>query len=277
VRIGEFDCVPLTDGGFRLDGGAMFGVVPKVLWERRSPADERNRIALGLHPLLVRAGGRTILIDAGAGDKYAAKELEIYQFDARDQLASSMAAAGVRPEDVDVVIATHLHWDHAGGFTTRRNGRLLPRFPRARHIVRRGEWDVATHPNERTHASYVADDFVPLAEAGLIDFVDEDAEIVPGIRVERTGGHTAHHQIVRLESAGHSAVFAADLVPTLAHLDPPWIMGYDLYPLEALEAKKRIVAEAIAGEYVIFFEHDPAIRAGVIRLVGGKPRVEALE
>jgi len=255
----------------------MFGVVPKVLWERRSPADERNRIALGLHPLLVRAGGRTILIDAGAGDKYAAKELEIYQFDARDQLASSMAAAGVRPEDVDVVIATHLHWDHAGGFTTRRNGRLLPRFPRARHIVRRGEWDVATHPNERTHASYVADDFVPLAEAGLIDFVDEDAEIVPGIRVERTGGHTAHHQIVRLESAGHSAVFAADLVPTLAHLDPPWIMGYDLYPLEALEAKKRIVAEAIAGEYVIFFEHDPAIRAGVIRLVGGKPRVEALE
>jgi glyoxylase-like metal-dependent hydrolase (beta-lactamase superfamily II) len=277
VRIGEFEFVSLSDGAFRLDGGAMFGVVPKVLWERRAPADERNRIALGLHPLLVRTARHRILIDAGAGDKYAPKELEIYQFDARDQLEKSLAAEGVRPAEIDIVIATHLHWDHAGGFTTRRGGRVEPRFPRARHVVRRGEWDVATHPNERIHASYVADDFVPLAEAGLIDFIDEDAEIVPGIRVERTGGHTAHHQIVRIESEGRTAVFAADLMPTLAHVDPPWIMGYDLYPLDTLAARKRVMTEAIAGEYVIFFEHDPAIRAGVIRLERGRPRVDPLE
>ncbi|MEO8480970.1 MAG: MBL fold metallo-hydrolase [Acidobacteriota bacterium] len=277
MRIGEFECVSLSDGAFRLDGGAMFGVVPKVLWERRAPADARNRIALGLHPLLVRTGRQTILIDAGAGDKYASKELDIYQFDARDQLERSLRLAGARPEDVDVVIATHLHWDHAGGLTTRREGRLEPRFPRARHIVRRGEWEVATHPNERIHASYVADDFLPLAEAGLIDFIDDDIDVAPGIRVERTGGHTAHHQIVRIESAGRTAVFAADLMPTCAHVDPPWIMGYDLYPLETLAARKRVVAEAIAGEYVIFFEHDPAIRAGVIRLERGKLRVDSLE
>jgi glyoxylase-like metal-dependent hydrolase (beta-lactamase superfamily II) len=220
VRIGEFECVPLTDGAFRLDGGAMFGVVPKVLWERRAPADERNRIALGLRPLLVRTGRHTILIDAGAGDKYGPKELEIYQFDARDQLETSLASAGARPDDVDLVVATHLHWDHVGGLTTRRDGRVQPRFPRARHIVRRGEWDLATHPNERTHASYVADDFVPLMEAGLIDFIDEDADVVPGVRVERTGGHTAHHQVVRIESGGRVAIFAADLIPTSAHVDP---------------------------------------------------------
>jgi glyoxylase-like metal-dependent hydrolase (beta-lactamase superfamily II) len=274
VRIGEFECVPLTDGAFRLDGGAMFGVVPKVLWERRAPADERNRIALGLRPLLVRTGRHTILIDAGAGDKYGPKELEIYQFDARDQLETSLASAGARPDDVDLVVATHLHWDHVGGLTTRRDGRVQPRFPRARHIVRRGEWDLATHPNERTHASYVADDFVPLMEAGLIDFIDEDADVVPGVRVERTGGHTAHHQVVRIESGGRVAIFAADLIPTSAHVDPPWILGYDLYPLDSLAAKKRLVSEAVAGEYVIFFEHDPAIQAGVIRLERGRPRIE---
>jgi len=274
VRIGEVDCLPLDDGTFRLDCGAMFGVVPKVLWERRAPADARNRIALGLRPMLVRTGAHTILIDAGAGDKYAPKELEIYQFDPRDRLDMSLAEAGVAPEEVDIVVATHLHWDHVGGLTTRRHGRLHPRFPRARHVVRRGEWDAAVHPNERTRASYVADDFVPLMEAGLVDVIDGDVEIVPGVRVERTGGHTAHHQIVRIESAGRTAIFAADLMPTSAHVDPPWILGYDLYPLDTLAAKKRLVAEAAAGEYVIFFEHDPAIRAGVIRLERGRPRID---
>jgi glyoxylase-like metal-dependent hydrolase (beta-lactamase superfamily II) len=267
----------LSDGAFRLDGGAMFGVVPKVLWERRAPADSRNTIALGLRPLLVRVGGRTILIDAGAGDKYAPKELQIYGFDRRDQLEASLATAGVAADEVDLVIATHLHWDHIGGLTRRVDGVVVPRFPRARHIVRRGEWDVATHLNERIQASYVGDDFRPLADAGLIDFIDDDGEIVPGVSVWRTGGHTLNHQIVRLESAGRVAVFAADLIPTTAHVDAPWIMGYDLYPLETLAAKKRWLSEAIAGEYAIFFEHDPAIRAGIIRLEHGRTRVEPLE
>jgi glyoxylase-like metal-dependent hydrolase (beta-lactamase superfamily II) len=276
VRIGDVEAIPLWDGRFRLDGGAMFGVVPKVLWARRAPADAKNRIALGLRPLLVKTPTQRILIDAGAGDKYLPKELEIYAFDRRDQLEASLAAAGVAPADIDIVIATHLHWDHVGGLTRRIDGRIVPRFPRARHLVRRGEWDVATHPNERNHASYVAEDFVPLAEAGLVDFIDVDGEVAAGVSVWRTGGHTAHHQVVRIESAGRVAIFAADLVPTVAHADAPWIMGYDLYPLETLAAKKRWLAEAAAGEYVIFFEHDPAIEAGIIRLERGRARVEPL-
>lgn len=273
MRIGSFDCDPVSDGTFRLDGGAMFGVVPKVLWARRAPADAGNRIALALSPLLIRTGREVVLVDAGAGDKWPDRQREIYQFDARDQLERSLAACGVGPEDVDVVIATHLHWDHVGGLTTRRGGRIVPRFPRARHVVRRAEWTVATHPNERIHASYVADDFVPLLDAGLVDFIDADGEVVPGIRVERTGGHTAHHQIVRIESGGRTAIFAADLMPTTAHVEPAWIMGYDLYPLDTLAARKRVVAEAAAGEYVIFFEHDPAIRAGIIHLEQDRPKV----
>jgi glyoxylase-like metal-dependent hydrolase (beta-lactamase superfamily II) len=227
--------------------------------------------------LLVRTGAHTVLIDAGAGDKYAPKELEIYEFDPRDRLDMSLAAAGVAPDEVDIVVATHLHWDHVGGLTTRRDGRIHPRFPRARHVVRRGEWDAAVHANERTRASYVADDFVPLLDAGLVDFIEGDAEIVPGVRVERTGGHTAHHQIVRIESAGRSAIFAADLMPTSAHVDPPWILGYDLYPLDSLAAKKRLVAEAAAGEYVIFFEHDPRMAAGIIRQDGRRLIVEPVD
>jgi glyoxylase-like metal-dependent hydrolase (beta-lactamase superfamily II) len=276
MRIGECELTSLFDGTFRLDGGAMFGVVPKVLWSRRAPADDRNRIALALRPLLIRTPTDTILVDAGAGDKYAEKELAIYGFDRRDQLEASLAGAGVAPADVTLVIATHLHWDHVGGLTTRVGGRLVPRFPRARHVVRRGEWDVATHPNERIQASYVADDFAPLVEAGLVDFLDEDGFVVPGISVHRTGGHTRYHQIVRVESGGAVAVFMADLIPTVAHVDPPWIMGYDLYPLETLAAKKQWLADAVAGEYAIFFEHDPALVAGVIREERGRYRVEPI-
>lgn len=275
--VGDVEIVSLSDGTFRLDGGAMFGVVPKTLWERRIPADAKNRIPLAMRPLLVKAPGRTILIDAGAGDKYSAKELGIYEFGRRDELDRSLEAAGVAPDGIDLVIASHLHWDHVGGLTRRVDGRVVPRFPRARHVVRRGEWAAATHPNARVHASYIDEDFVPVADAGLVDLIDEDGEVAPGIRVWRTGGHTAHHQVVTIESRGRVALFAADLIPTSAHVDPAWIMGYDLYPLDTLAAKERWLPEAARGEYVIFFEHDPALAAGVIRLERGRYRVEPIE
>jgi glyoxylase-like metal-dependent hydrolase (beta-lactamase superfamily II) len=276
VRLGSLEIVSLYDGTFRLDGGAMFGVVPKVLWQRRSPADDRNRIDLALRPLLIRSATEIVLVDAGAGDKYRERELAIYGFDRRDQLEASLAAAGVAPEDVTLVVTTHLHWDHVGGLTTRRGDRVVPRFPRARHVVRRGEWDVATHPNERIQASYVAEDFRPLADAGLIDFIESDGAVAPGISVHRTGGHTAHHQIVKVDTGAGTALFVADLMPTAAHVDPPWIMGYDLYPLATLAAKKHWLQEAVAGEYVIFFEHDPVVAAGRIHAEDGRFRVEPL-
>ncbi len=276
MQIGDVELIPLLDVRFRLDGGAMFGVVPKTLWERRAPADDRNRIAMSVRPLLVRTRGRNVLIDAGIGDKMTAKETEIYAIDRAEHLDSSLAAAGLTAHDIDVVIASHLHFDHAGGFTALVDGVLVPRFPRARYVIRRGEWDDATHPHERNRASYFADNFVPLDRAGVIDFVDDDADVLPGVRVWRTGGHTRHHQAIRIEAGGRVAVFVADLIPTTAHVDPVWIMGYDLYPMETLAAKKRFVPEAIAGEYVIFFEHDPAVAAGILRQDGKRIVVEPL-
>jgi glyoxylase-like metal-dependent hydrolase (beta-lactamase superfamily II) len=265
VRLGDLELVPLLDGYFRLDGGAMFGVVPKTLWEKRAPADERNRITMAMRPLLVR-GERLMIIDAGCGDKMDAKSADIYGFDRRENLDVTMARAGIRAEDVEVVLASHLHFDHAGGFTAKdESGAVRPRFPGARYLVNQGEWDDATHPHERNRASYFAENYVPLQEAGVLDLLADDQVIAPGIRVRRTGGHTRFHQIVYLESGGKTAVFAADLLPTTAHVDVPWIMAYDLYPMETLAFKRAFVAEAVEREYIIFFEHDPVVAAGYIR------------
>ncbi len=276
IRLGAFDLITLSDGHFRLDGGAMFGVVPKPLWEKRAPPDERNRIRLALRPLLVRTGDANVLIDAGVGDKMSAKEADIYGFERARHLDHALEEHGLTAADIDVVIATHLHFDHAGGFTVREGGRVRPRFPRATYVIRRDEWVDATRPHDRNRASYLADDFVPLEEAGVVQFVAADGEVLPGISVWRTGGHTMHHQLVRIESGGRTAVFVADLMPTTAHLGEPWIMGYDLYPLDTLFYKKRFIPEAIEGEYVIFFEHDPDVAAGIIREESGKRIIEGL-
>ena len=276
VRIGEIEVLPLSDGTFRLDGGAMFGVVPKTLWGRQVAVDGDNRIPLSLTPLLVRTAGLNVLVDAGVGDKLSPKARLIYSIDQSVSLDQTLAAAGLRAGDIDVVLATHLHFDHAGGFTTVIDDQVRPRFPNARYLIRRGEWDDAMAPNERTRASYLRENYAPLAEAGLVDFIEADGEVLPGISVWRTGGHTRHHQVVRFDSGGSTGLFLADLVPTVAHLPEPWVMGYDLYPLETLAAKKQWLQMATEGEYVIFFEHDPAVRAGRIRVVDGTRRVEPL-
>jgi len=274
MTVGEFELIPVADGFLGLDGGAMFGIVPKPLWERRMTADARNRVRLGMRPLVVRTGRHTILIDAGIGGKMGAKEQDIYAIDRTPSLEASLASAGIAPTDIDIVIATHLHFDHVGGLTRREGDRLVPAFPAARHVIRQGEWEDATHPHERNRASYIADNFVPLVDAGLVDFKTTDGEIVPGVTMLRTGGHTQHHTIVTIESGGRTAVFAADLLPTTAHLDPAWVMGFDLYPVDTLTYKKAFLREAIAREYVIFFEHDPAIVAGIIREQGKRLVVE---
>jgi glyoxylase-like metal-dependent hydrolase (beta-lactamase superfamily II) len=278
MTLGDLELTPLLDGFLRLDGGAMFGVVPKPLWEKRAPADERNRIRLGMRPLLVRGSTRTLLIDAGVGGKMDPKSVDIYGIDRARNLDHTLGQAGLSPDDVELVLASHLHFDHAGGFTDRApDGSLVPHFRRAQYVARTGEWEDATHPHERNRASYLAENFVPLRDAGVLDLVPDDGEIVPGVRVVRTGGHTMHHQIVMIESGGRTAVFAADLMPTVAHIDPPWIMGYDLYPMDTLAFKRTFVREAIEREYVIFFEHDPEIAAGCIRERNGRKYVEPIE
>ena len=274
VGLGKLQLITLSDGFFRLDGGAMFGTVPRTLWEKRLPPDDRNRITLGLRPLIVR-GERTVLIDAGCGDTMDVKSAAIYGLDRRYHLDHALSDAGLSVDDIDIVLATHLHFDHVGGFTARdADGIIKPRFPKARYVAHRGEWHDATHTHERNRASYLQENFVPLAEAGVLDLVDDDAEVMAGVKLRRSGGHTRHHQVIMIESQGETAVFTADMFPTSVHVPDAWIMGYDLYPMDTLAFKRVFAREAIEREYLIFFEHEPSLAAGRIREAQGKRTVE---
>jgi methylmalonyl-CoA epimerase len=274
LTLGDLRLTTLHDGPFRLDGGAMFGVVPRPLWEKLSPPDERNRIQLAMRPLLVEASWGRMLIDCGAGDKMPPKLVDIYALDRSRALDHALAKVGLTSESIDIALATHLHFDHFGGATAQIDGHVRPRFAKARYLIRAAEWEDATHPHERNRASYLQEDFVPLKGAGVVDFVAGDSVIKPGVRVERTGGHTGQHQIVYVESGGRTAVFVADMIPTTAHLQDPWVMGYDLFPMDTLVFKKRFIRDAIDREYLIFFEHDPKGAAGYIREKNGKRFVE---
>jgi methylmalonyl-CoA epimerase len=273
--VGDLELISVSDGFFRLDGGAMFGIVPRALWASKLPPDDRNRVRLAMRPLVVR-GVRTMIIDGGLGDKESAKFCDLYGVERGRHLDHALAEAGLRPDDIDIVLATHLHFDHAGGFTVRdERGRLGPRFPRARYVVRRGEWEDATHTHERNRGSYLPGNYLPLKEAGVLELVDEDQTIMPGVRVVRTGGHTMHHQMIRIESGGQRAVYPADLLPTSAHVGAAWSMGIDLHPVDTLNAKLAFMAEAARDRILVFLDHDPDLAAGHIVEEGGKFRFAA--
>ena len=266
IRLGDLDVIGLREGYFLLDGGAMFGVVPKTLWEKVCPADSKNRIRLGLNSLLVKTPDALVLVETGIGTKTDQKFAGIYCVETKPGLVPALESAGFRPEDVDFVINTHLHFDHCGGNTRRDEaGRVVPTFPRARYIIQRGEWEAALHPNERDRASYFAENFVPLRDAGLVDLVDGDREITPGVDVVVSPGHTRRHQSVMVRSGGRTLYFLGDLVPTAAHVRLAYIMSYDLFPLETLETRKRLYEQAIAGDWILGFVHDPVHFFGRVR------------
>lgn len=266
---------PLSDGFFGLDGGAMFGVVPRVLWQKRNPPDPSNRILLALRPLLIRTGDSVVVVDTGIGDKYGETFNTMFNVDHRATLVGSLAERGIEPNDVTHVVLTHLHFDHAGGATRPGPaGRPVPTFPNARHLVQGLEWHDATNPNRRTRGSYREDDFRPLEAAGLVDLVDGDAEPLPGVRLLRTGGHTRGHQVVLVESDEHVDAYWADLVPTTTHLNVPYIMGYDLFPLETMERKEELLTRAADEHWTCWFEHDPAVAAGRVTRQGDRFAVE---
>lgn len=268
MNLGEFDIQVLSDGTFALDGGQMFGVVPKVLWEKKLPADRLNRVRLGLTCLLVRTGLHNVMVETGVGDKFDAKFAEIYGIDRQATLLQALGQHGLAPEEVDVVINSHLHFDHCGWNTRRDGTRLVPTFPRARYCVQRGEWEHALAPTERDRASYIEDCF--LAAKPQTDFVAGDAAIVPGVRVEVVPGHTRNMQCVWVESQGEKLCFISDLVPTRAHLPYPWIMSFDLYPLETLASRRRLLPRLVRENVVVVFPHDAAQPCARLMERGGK-------
>ncbi len=274
MDFGHFRIFSLSDGAFRLDGGAMFGVVPKAVWERLSPPDEKNRIPLSIRPLLIQTGRENILVDTGIGDKGDERFDSVYAVDRGRTLSGSLASIGLTPADIDIVINTHLHFDHAGGNTIREGNRFRPAFQNARYIVQRGEWEAALDPNERTRASYRPDDFLPLMAAGRLDLIEGDGEVASGVSVIRTGGHNRDNQVVSVRSGDLTAVFPGDLIPTAMHLRLPFITAYDLYPLETLKAKKGLLSEAAEKKWLLVFEHDPEAEMGYVRFEGKDPFFE---
>lgn len=277
MHLGGIEVRHLHGGYFYLDGGAMFGVVPKPLWEKKIPADERNRIRLAGNSLLVRGGGKNILIETGNGTKWDAKQRAIYGFEEGDPLTKSLADAGLKPDDIDVVINTHLHFDHAGGNTRPMDGRDVPAFANAQYVVQRGELAHAMEPSDRDRASYYADRFVPISEAGQWKLVDGDAEILAGITVTKIPGHNADIQAVKISGGEQTIVFVADLLPTRHHLPLPWIMGYDLYPLQTLETKRKWIGEIAGRGWVVVFGHDAEFPAGKLHNRDGKIEFEPVD
>ena len=254
TRLGDFELTMLSDGTYLLDGGALFGVVPKSLWSRRVTPDEQNLVECGTNCLLVRGHGQTVLIETGIGNKLGPKLKAIYH--PQERLLESMAAVGLDPVNVDIVINSHLHFDHCGWDTMLQNGKIVPTFRNARYFAPYGEWEHGTRQLERDRISYISDNYDPLIRSGQMELLREDREIVPGIRVETFSGHTRHMQAVFVESQGQTACYISDLIPTSRHLDITWCMAYDLFPLETIENRKRYYSRAIPERWLTVFTHD---------------------
>jgi glyoxylase-like metal-dependent hydrolase (beta-lactamase superfamily II) len=277
MQFGEIEVRHIHGGIFLLDGGSMFGVVPKTLWEKKMAADARNRISLAANSLLVRAGGKNILVETGNGTKWHPKLRDIYGFADGDPYGDALAAAGVKPEEIDVVINTHLHFDHAGGNTKLVDGLAVPTYPNAKYVVQRAELEHAMRPTERDRASYYADDFVPVTKADQWQLVDGDCEIVPGVSVAKIPGHNLQIQGVQVQGGGKKLMMVADLIPTRHHLPLPWIIAYDLYPLTTLETKRKWIGEFVRDEWIVAFGHDPDFASGTLHQQDGRLTFEAVD
>ncbi|MGA9801548.1 MAG: MBL fold metallo-hydrolase [Terriglobales bacterium] len=272
ITLGEFELTAVSDGIYHLDGGGMFGVVPKTLWERKVKADASNLVPLGLNSVVVRTGSQTVLIETGVGNKLSEKMVKIYGQPA--QLLEKLNAAGVAPDDVDIVINTHLHFDHCGWNTVRQGNHIAATFPKAKYFVQEGEWKHA-HENQRDAVSYITENYDPLVESGQMTLLRGDTEIVPGVSVRVYPGHTRNMQAVLVQSGGKTACYISDLIPTSAHLDLNWVMSYDLYPLETIESRKRYYAQALPEKWLTMFTHDATLPwAYVLKDEKGKMVVE---
>lgn len=279
MRFGEYRVEIVPDTEFRLDGGAMFGVVPRTLWARVCLPDEQNRIRMNMNCVFIETGVERILIETGIGEKWSAKHEGMYGITRQRSFADSLRAiAGVEPEDITIVINTHLHFDHAGGNTIpRRDGQVIPAFANARYFVSRAEFEHAEQPSERDRASYLPDNWRPLVQSGQLELKDANYEVVPGLRMETYAGHNRSMQCWRLDADGQTLFGFADLVPMRAHVPSAWIMGYDLYPVETLEVKKTLLPQAAREGWACLFYHDPDQALGKLIEEDGKLRAIAFD
>ena len=274
TTLGDFELTILSDGNYWADGGAMFGIIPKVMWEKRITPDERNTIAMGTNSLLIRTGRHNVLVDTGIGSKLNDKQQSIHRNQAL--LMKSFEQAGIAPDEIDIVINTHLHFDHCGWDTYYdKNGKPVPTFPRATYYVQRGEMEHAHEQHERDRVSYMTDNYDPLLESGQMKLLEGDGEIVPGISVRLVPGHTRDLQAVIVRSGGKVAAYPSDLICDAKHLDPTWVLGYDLYPLETIANKHRFYEFAIPEEWLVVFTHDHELPWAYLKIgEKGRPVVD---
>ena len=276
VTIGDFEVAVLSDGTYELDGGAFFGVVPKVLWEKRVQPDARNMLKVGTNCLLIRDGKQTVLVETGIGSKLNEKSQAIHKNQVR--LMKDFEEAGVSPDEVDIVINTHLHFDHCGWNTYYKDGKAVATFPRAKYYVQRGEVEHAHEQHERDRVSYLTDNYDPLIESGQMVLLDGNAEIAPGISVQLFPGHTRDLQAVIVRSGGATLCYPSDLIPTTNHLDPTWVMGYDLYPLTSIASRHRFYEQAIPERWMVAFTHDHEMPLAYVELgEKGRPVARRVE
>jgi glyoxylase-like metal-dependent hydrolase (beta-lactamase superfamily II) len=277
MYLGNLEIQHIHGGNFYLDGGAMFGVVPKPLWEKKSPPDNRNRIRLAANSLLARTQNKNILIETGNGTKWTPKLRDIYGIQEGNPLIDNLAAKGARPDQIDVVINTHLHFDHAGGNTKLHNGIAVPTFPNAKYIVQAAEIAHAANPTERDRASYFEENVLPLQQSGQWHALAGDSEILPGISAVGIPGHNADIQAIKLTGGGRTVFFVADLFPTRHHLSLPWIMAYDLYPLQTLETKRKWLQTIVQENWIVVFGHDPDVPAATLHARDNKIAFEPVD
>ena len=265
MKIGKYELYPIETGRFSLDGGAMFGIIPRPLWQKSNPPDERNRIELAARGLLLIGDGKKILIDNGNGPKFTEKQIDIYKLDmSQHELVRSLKTVGVSPSDITDVILTHLHFDHAGGSTYKENGKLLPTFPKAKYYIQKAHWENALKPSEKDRGSFMPDDFMPLMNEGILHFVEGERQIFDQIEVVVTNGHTFSQQLPLISDGNTKMLYCCDLFPTTAHIPLPYIMAYDCRPMQTLDDKKRILRRAMDEGWILFFEHDPRTVCGKV-------------
>jgi len=266
MKIGNYELYPIETGRFALDGGAMFGIIPRPLWEKLNPPDHRNRIELAARALLLVGNGKKILVDNGNGSKFTEKQVDIYRLDtSASELHASLKKCGVSADEITDVILTHLHFDHAGGSTYRKDGKLLPAFPNAKYYVQKAHWHQAIHPTEKDRGSFMPDDFLPLMEHNVLEFIDGEGELFPHISVILVNGHTTAQQLPVISDGKTTLLYSCDLFPTVSHIPLPYIMAYDIRPLITLEDKKRILTRAVDEQWIVYFEHDPKTIAGNVK------------